>query len=64
MDERTDALKVRRGISWDPEDDQIAQELAAKKDGGNVSLLLRRLLRTEWERRRKMSESRKAKAVA
>ena len=42
--------KIRFGVSVDPEEYRIAQELAMKKHGDNVSRLVRHLLRSEWER--------------
>ena len=45
-------IKVRRGISLDPEDDRIAQELAERFHGGNISRLIRFLLRDEWAEKR------------
>lgn len=47
------AKKVQRGISLDPEDDRIAQELAAKSHGDNISRLIRHLLRDAWDRETK-----------
>lgn len=49
------ARKVQRGISLDPEDDRIAQELAAKNHGDNISRLIRHLLRDAWDRETKAS---------
>ena len=45
--------KVQRGISLDPDDDRIAQELAAKSHGDNISRLIRHLLRDAWDRETK-----------
>lgn len=49
MDARrqNEAVMIRRGISWTPDDEQLANWIAERTDGGNVSRLLRRLLRHE-----------------
>jgi hypothetical protein len=41
-------LATRRGVSLSPEDDAIAQELARRYHGDNISRLIRHLLRAAW----------------
>jgi hypothetical protein len=48
--ENESEIKTRRGVSLDPEEDRMAQELANRYHGDNVSRLLRHLIRAEWER--------------
>lgn len=43
-------IKMRRGISWSPDDERLATWIAERTDGGNVSRLLRRLVRVEAAR--------------
>lgn len=44
----THDLATRRGVSLTPEDDRIAREMAERHHGGNISRLIRRLLRDAW----------------
>ena len=41
--------KQRMGLSLDPEDRAIADELARRYHGDNISRLIRTLLRKAWE---------------
>ncbi len=52
MDQRpaNPEVKIRRGISWSPTEERLANWIAERTDGGNVSGLLRRLLRSEVAR--------------
>lgn len=52
MDQRPQSteIKIRRGISWSPSEERMANWIAERTDGGNVSRLLRRLLRSEAAR--------------
>jgi hypothetical protein len=58
MEPRTEG-RITRGISWTRADEEIVQTMAARKHGGNVSQFLRELIRTEWNRRVKLSQPRK-----
>ena len=40
---------TRTGVSLEPEDKEIADELARRYHGKNVSQLVRHLLRVAWE---------------
>lgn len=45
--QQDEAVMMRRGISWTPDDERLANWIAERTDGGNVSRLLRRLVRHE-----------------
>ena len=47
----------RTGVTLYPQDRKIANELANRRYEGNVALLIRNLIRAEWEREEEKAQA-------